>query len=95
VSHEQSETIKRNGKWINVFGKKTKRAGDKLPGSGTFKTVDAASKAAGRRSAAFDRKGTPGKPNPKIMKHLKDPHKRKRPVSNRKPVIKGPAGRKR
>lgn len=51
MSHEQSETIQRkDGKWINVYGKKTKSAGRKLPGSGVFDSSKEAVKAAKSRS---------------------------------------------
>ena len=78
VSHEKSETIKRNGRWVNVYGKNTPKAGKQLPGSGTFKTVGAATAAAGRRSRSFDKKGAPGRPNKKILKHKKHTHARKK-----------------
>ena len=55
VSHEQSETIQRkDGKWINIYGRKTKRAGHKLPASGVYDTVKDAEAAAVHRSRMYD-----------------------------------------
>ena len=55
MSHEQSETIQReDGKWINVYGRNTPKAGMQLPGSGEFNTVDEAVKEAGKRSNQFN-----------------------------------------
>jgi hypothetical protein len=31
MSHEQSETVQKNGRWVNVYGRKTKKAGQPLP----------------------------------------------------------------
>lgn len=31
MSHEQSETVLRNGRWVNVYGGNTKNAGKPLP----------------------------------------------------------------
>jgi len=56
MSHEQSETIQRkDGKWVNVYGKKLKKAGKQLPGSGVYDTVESAVEAAKKRSRSFDR----------------------------------------
>jgi hypothetical protein len=49
--HEQSETIQRpDGKWINVYGRGTPKAGKPLPGSGEYPTAVAAVTAAKARS---------------------------------------------
>mgnify|MGYP001565877490 CR=1 FL=1 len=48
--HEQSETIQRDGKWINVYGRKTPKAGQQLPGTPTYGTVEEAVEAAKERS---------------------------------------------
>ena len=54
MSHEQSETIQReDGKWINVYGKKTPNAGKQLPNSGEYSTVDEAVTEAKKRSEDF------------------------------------------
>ena len=56
AKHEQSESIQNQfGKWINVFGRKTKRAGEALPRLYEFEqdeydTVSDAVKAAEERS---------------------------------------------
>src|SRR3990167_6457380 len=50
--HEQSETIQRpDGKWINVYGRNTPNAGQQLPGTSEFQSVNEAVNAAGARSA--------------------------------------------
>lgn len=55
MSHEQSETIQRSdGKWINVYGQALPKAGQQLPGTPTYDTVDDAVSAAKARSASFD-----------------------------------------
>jgi hypothetical protein len=49
--HEQSETVQRpDGKWINVYGEKTKNAGKQLPGTPAYNTVEEAVEAAKKRS---------------------------------------------
>ena len=48
--HEQSETIQKNGKWINVYGRKTPKAGQQLPGTIGYGTVEEAVAAASKRS---------------------------------------------
>ena len=54
--HEQSETVQLpNGKWINVYGKKTKNAGKKLPGEIEHDTVEDAVDAAKKRSKSFNK----------------------------------------
>ena len=50
MGHEQSETVQRNGKWINVYGRNLKSAGRKLPGSGEFNSMAEAVAAAKKRS---------------------------------------------
>jgi len=54
--HEQSETIQlSNGKFTNVFGRKTKNAGKKLPGEIEYDTLNEAVNAAKKRSKSFDK----------------------------------------
>ncbi len=49
--HEQSETVQdASGKWINVYGRGTRQAGQPLPGSRAYDTVDEAVAAAKQRS---------------------------------------------
>lgn len=49
--HEQSETVqRRDGKWINVYGRGTPKAGQPLPNSGVYDTVEDAVRAASTRS---------------------------------------------
>lgn len=57
MSHEQSETIEKDGRWYNVYGKKVKgKAGKVLPGEEQgHMTVDEAVDAARKRSKSFDR----------------------------------------
>ena len=56
MSHEQSETVQRaDGKWVNVYGQKTKKAGQQLHGDKEYDTVDEAVSAAKRRSEGFGR----------------------------------------
>ena len=51
--HEQSETVQRkDGKWINVYGKGTPKRGQQLPGTPAYDTVKEAEAAARARSAA-------------------------------------------
>jgi len=50
MSHEVSETIKRNGKWINVYGRDLPKAGQQLPGSQTYDTLEDAELSAQERS---------------------------------------------
>lgn len=53
MAHEQSETIQLpSGKWANVYGRKTRKAGQRLPDSQEFDTVEDAVKAARERSEA-------------------------------------------
>lgn len=51
--HEQSETVQReDGSWINVYGRALPNAGQQLPNSGSYPTVEEAVEAAKQRSAA-------------------------------------------
>tara|TARA_R110000765_G_scaffold241302_1_gene343818 strand:- start:1 stop:258 length:258 start_codon:yes stop_codon:yes gene_type:complete len=69
MSHERSETVQRkDGKWINVYGKSVKNAGKRLPGSGTFDNVESAVKAAGVRSKSFNPGGSRHHLHPKAEK---------------------------
>lgn len=53
--HEQSETIQLpNGKWVNVYGAGTKKAGTILPGEKEYDTVEEAVARAKQRSAEAD-----------------------------------------
>lgn len=55
MSHEQSETIQLpNGRWVNVYGRALPSAGQQLPGSSDFGTVEDAVMAAKTRSSSFD-----------------------------------------
>ena len=55
MAHERSETIQRkDGQWINVFGRVTNRYGQQLPGTKSFSSKEEAVKAAKERSQAFD-----------------------------------------
>lgn len=54
MSHEQSETVQdKTGKWINVYGQKTPKAGQQLPGTPKYNSVDEAVEAAKKRSESF------------------------------------------
>lgn len=56
ASHEQSETVQRaDGKWINVYGRGTPKAGQQLPGTPAYTTSGEAVRAARARSAATKR----------------------------------------
>lgn len=56
MSHEQSETVKRkDGRWINVYGRKLPKAGLQLPGTPDYPNVEEAEAAAVARSASFDK----------------------------------------
>lgn len=51
--HEQSETVQRpDGKWVNVYGRGLPQAGQPLPGTGVYETVEEAVRAARTRSDA-------------------------------------------
>lgn len=55
--HEQSETVRRGDRWVNVYGKKTPKAGQRLPkdasgvGHEEYGTVNDAVRAATERSS--------------------------------------------
>ena len=52
--HEQSETVQNEkGEWINIYGKKTSKAGQQLPDTPTYPTVDEAVEAAKKRSEDY------------------------------------------
>ena len=55
MSHEQSETIQDpdTGKWVNVYGRKTPKAGQRLPNDRDYDTVEEAVAAAAARSKAY------------------------------------------
>lgn len=51
VHHEQSETVQNEkGEWINVYGRRTPKAGQQLPDTPTYSTVEEAVEAAKKRS---------------------------------------------
>ena len=52
--HEQSETVERDGKFYNVYGRGTPKAGQDLPGEKPYDSLDAAVTAAKARSHSFD-----------------------------------------
>ena len=59
MAHEQSETVQVGGKWVNVYGRKTKKAGQPLPKvfeweRDSYDTVEQAVEAAKRRSEETD-----------------------------------------
>lgn len=55
MSHEVSETIERHdGRWVNVYGKGLPKAGQQLPGTSDFGSVDEAVTAAKSRSESFN-----------------------------------------
>lgn len=58
--HEQSETVERDGKWVNIYGKNTPQAGQVLPGEPDYKTVDDAVAGAKKRSASHPPDLPPG-----------------------------------
>ena len=52
--HEQSETIRRaDGRWVNVYGRRTPKAGRQLPGTADYPTMEDAVKAARERSESY------------------------------------------
>jgi hypothetical protein len=54
--HEQSETIQNEkGEWVNVYGRKTPQAGQQLPDTPVYPTVDSAVEAAKKRSEDYGR----------------------------------------
>lgn len=51
MAHEQSETVQlANGKWTNVYGRDTSKAGEKLPDEREYDSVEEAVRMAQRRS---------------------------------------------
>lgn len=57
MSHEQSETIQlSNGRWTNVYGRNTKKAGQRLPGEREYDTVEESVSAAKKRSKEYGKK---------------------------------------
>lgn len=55
VHHEQSETVQNEkGEWINIYGRNTPQAGQRLPGTPTYPTVEEAVEAAKKRSREHD-----------------------------------------
>jgi len=58
MSHEQSETVERDGKFYNVYGRNTPKAGQDLPGERPYDSLSEAVLAAKRRSEAADRENT-------------------------------------
>jgi hypothetical protein len=66
--HEESETVQdeQTGKWVNVYGRNIKgKAGQRLPNSGEYDTVEEAEAAAGARSEAEGQKGSAKPPKVK------------------------------
>ena len=52
--HEQSETVQGDdGKWRNVYGKKLPQAGQQLPGTETYSSMEEAIAAAKMRSQNY------------------------------------------
>lgn len=58
MSHEKSETIEVDGKYINVYGRGTPKAGQQLPDSKEYDTLGEAVGAARERSRKY------GEPQP-------------------------------
>lgn len=56
MTHEQSETVQLpgSGKWVNVYGKETPQAGQRLPGDVEHNSMEEAVRVARQRSAAMD-----------------------------------------
>lgn len=53
MSHEQSETVERGGKFYNVYGRNTPKAGQDLPGERPYDTLEEAVSAARKRSEDY------------------------------------------
>jgi hypothetical protein len=53
MSHEQSETVERDGKFYNVYGRNTPKAGQDLPGERPYDSLDEAVTAAKSRSEEY------------------------------------------
>lgn len=76
MSHEVSETVQdqRTGKWVNVYGRGTKKAGQRLPQDATglghkeYDTVDDAVTEAKARSASYEKDGHHGQAAEDILK---------------------------
>jgi len=54
VSHEKSETVKRGGKWVNVYGRGLPKAGQQLPVSRSHDSEEEAVTAAKKRSNEYN-----------------------------------------
>lgn len=93
MSHEQSETIQRpDGKWINVYGHALPRAGQQLPGTPTYDTVDDAVSAAKARSASFDSAHDEGPVNTPEVTVRPDPNDPNRGLTDPLPRRTEPVG---
>jgi hypothetical protein len=57
--HEQSETVGRDGKFYNVYGANTPKAGQVLPGEPAYNTLKEAVTAAENRSEQYGHKHNP------------------------------------
>lgn len=56
MSHEQSETIQdEDGSWVNIYGRATAKAGQRLPGMPSYPDLASAVSAARSRSHAYGR----------------------------------------
>jgi hypothetical protein len=85
--HEQSETVQRSdGRWINVYGKALPQAGQPLPNSSDYGTVEEAVTAAKARSESFgkdqamaelERRAQAGQLNPRAQEALAELKRRK------------------
>jgi hypothetical protein len=62
ADHEQSETIQNEkGEWVNVYGANLPKAGQQLPGTPTYDTMEEAVKAAIKRSEEHGKRRPKGK----------------------------------
>jgi len=62
ADHEQSETIQNEkGEWVNVYGANLPKAGQQLPGTPTYNTMEEAVKAAIQRSKEHGKRRPKGK----------------------------------
>lgn len=59
--HEQSETVERDGKFFNVYGRDTKNAGLPLPGEPAYDSMEEAVAGAKRRSENSSGEGIIGR----------------------------------
>jgi hypothetical protein len=58
ANHEQSETVQNEkGEWVNVYGRNLPKAGQQLPGTPTYPTMEEAVGAAKQRSQEHGRRG--------------------------------------